>query len=31
MGPRLILLSDYYFLKFIMYGCGGNIGAGLVV
>jgi hypothetical protein len=30
MQPRLILLSNYNFLKFILYGCGGNTGAGLV-
>jgi hypothetical protein len=31
MQQRVILLNNYYFLKFIMYGCDGNRGAGLVV
>jgi hypothetical protein len=31
MQPSLILLSNYYFLNLILYGCGGNTGAGLVI
>jgi hypothetical protein len=31
MQPSSILLSNYYFLKFILYGYGGNTGAGMVV